>query len=58
LRAIDSVEDLESELGVPVVTSNSASLWAALRDLKVDARGVRAGRLFDLPPPAETSHVA
>lgn len=58
LRAIDTVEDLEAELGVPVVTSNSASLWAALRNLKVDAKGVRAGRLFGLPPPAETSHVA
>jgi maleate isomerase len=57
LRAMETVEPLEAELGLPVVTSNSATIWAALHRLKVDAGGVRAGRLFGLPP-SERSRVA
>ncbi|MCK4438234.1 maleate cis-trans isomerase, partial [Candidatus Bathyarchaeota archaeon] len=32
LPAVGLIEKLEEELGRPVVTSNQASLWAALRD--------------------------
>jgi maleate isomerase len=31
IRAIDVIEDLERDLGRPVVTSNQAALWASLR---------------------------
>lgn len=33
LRAGEIIEDLESDLGIPVITSNQASLWAILRYL-------------------------
>lgn len=46
LLVLDQVEALEAELGVPLVTSNQASLWAALRRLGVAADGVACGRLF------------
>lgn len=46
LRVMGLVEELERELGKPVVTSNQSTVWNVLRLLKVDGRGVRAGRLF------------
>ncbi|MBI4182400.1 MAG: aspartate/glutamate racemase family protein [Proteobacteria bacterium] len=48
LRAMDQVEALEGELGLPVVTSNQATLWAALRTIGVETAAIRAGRLFRL----------
>ncbi len=49
LRTFEVVCGLEAELGLPVVSSNSATLWAAL-----GALGVRVdsglGRLFDSVP--------
>ena len=50
LLTIDAIERLERELGVPVVTSNQATLWAALNALEVPAQGLRAGRLFRCRP--------
>ena len=47
-RGMEAIEALEKALGCPVVTANSATLWAALRLLKVDATRVPAGRLFRL----------
>lgn len=48
-RAMECVPELEAELGVPVVTSNQATIWAALRAIdRVDAAGP-AGRLFAGP---------
>jgi maleate isomerase len=45
LLTMNEIEPLEAELGVPVVSSNQASLWAALRQLAVMApQG--PGRLF------------
>ncbi|SDR39797.1 maleate cis-trans isomerase family protein [Natronobacterium texcoconense] len=43
-RSLAAVEELESDLGVPVVTSNGATLWdvARVTDLEVD----RPGALF------------
>ena len=40
-------ESLEAELDRPVITSNSASLWAALRHMGVDGSGQGSGRLFE-----------
>jgi maleate isomerase/arylmalonate decarboxylase len=40
------IDSLEQELGVPVVTSNQATLWHALRTAGVDAELPRLGRLF------------
>lgn len=44
-RAIDAVESLESELEIPVITSNSATLWDACRVSSIATDG--AGELFD-----------
>jgi maleate isomerase/arylmalonate decarboxylase len=38
--------DIEAELGKPVVTSNQATLWAALRAAGIDDRFERFGRLL------------
>lgn len=40
-RSLEAVADLEAELGVPVVTSNGATLWDVCRaaDIPVDAPG-------------------
>jgi len=43
-RTIDVIEPLERELGVPVVTSNQASMWAALRLIHQPMEGF--GRLL------------
>ena len=46
LRAADVVETLENELNIPVITSNSATLWLALCRLGVEYSSVELGRLF------------
>jgi maleate isomerase len=47
LHVMDVVDDLERQVGIPVVTSNQASLWAALGVLgKTLRNGRRAGSLF------------
>ena len=45
-NTIDAVEPLEETLGKPVVTSNTATLWAALRALRIDDRIAGCGRLL------------
>ncbi len=50
LRTMDQIARLEAELGVPVVSSNSATLWAGLREAGADTRGLPAGRLYELAP--------
>ncbi len=45
---IEVIEDLEQSLKKPVVTSNQAALWAALRKLGVKARPNGLGQLFSL----------
>lgn len=49
LLSVDRIAYLESELDKPVVSSNQASLWAALRRMGIDSPGLGAGRLLDLP---------
>ncbi len=49
MRAVEVVEALEHDLRKPVVTSNQALLFAAVRRLSLPAETVvRCGRLFDL----------
>jgi maleate isomerase len=47
LKTFTVIGRLESELGKPVVTSNQASLWAALRALGTDARLGGLGKLLE-----------
>jgi maleate isomerase len=46
LLTMDQIDFLEHELGVPVLSSNQCSLWAALRHMNVDAAATAPGRLF------------
>jgi maleate cis-trans isomerase len=47
LRTLEAIAPLESEFGIPVVTSNQAGLWQALRMAGIEANEVSgAGRLF------------
>jgi len=48
LHSLDRVAAIEARLGVPVVTSNQATLWASLQVIGVDTRGIKAGRLFQI----------
>lgn len=47
LFTIDQIERIEDTLDRPVVSSNQACLWAALRHMKIDSRGLGAGRLLE-----------
>src|SRR5690606_14582424 len=47
LLVMDQIEMLEALLGKPVVTSNQATLWSALRKMGVGSRHVSGGRLFE-----------
>lgn len=51
-RALEAIEPLEADLGVPVVTSNQACLWQCLRIAGVLGRGMGVGRLFATDMPA------
>ncbi len=48
LLTMCEIEGLERELGVPVISSNQATLWAALRTIGIAAPEA-PGRLFRLP---------
>lgn len=48
MRAVESIETLEQALGKPVVSSNQALMFAALRALGVETAGVRCGQLFQI----------
>jgi maleate isomerase len=45
-RAIDIIDALEADTGLPVVTSNQAAMWMALRQLGVVAAPTGFGRLL------------
>ena len=47
-RTAASIDRLEKETGLPVVTSVQASIWAALKALKINAKIEGYGRLFSL----------
>lgn len=40
------IEELEADLGKPVITSNQATLWDALRTMEVDYTTIELGQLF------------
>jgi maleate cis-trans isomerase len=45
IQAIDVIEELEADLGRPVLTSNQVALWAAVRTLGIDDALPGLGRL-------------
>ena len=58
LRAMETIAHLEQTIGKPVVSSNAATLWAVLRRLGIDTRGIPAGRLFDGTSRSPSAQVA
>jgi maleate isomerase len=48
LRLADAVEQLEQELGVPVTSSNHATIWHLLRLAGIEDRIAGFGRLFEI----------
>jgi maleate isomerase len=46
-RTIEVIDDLERELGKPVITSNQATLWACLKKLGISYGNPKLGRLMD-----------
>ena len=48
LSTLEVIHDIELALGVPVVTSQQAALWSALRHCRVGAKDPRLGKLFNL----------
>lgn len=53
-RAIEVAEELERELGKPVVTSNQATVWAALRAAGYSAPIEGFGALMRTPAPSQS----
>ncbi len=49
MRSIECLERLETATGKPVVSSNQAMLFAALKALDIDSGAVNCGRLFQQP---------
>jgi maleate cis-trans isomerase len=45
-RMIEAIDDLEQELGKPVINSNQAVLWTCLNKLGIRHNGEKLGRLF------------
>lgn len=45
-RTFEIIEQLEKDLSKPVVTSNQATLWDALRRIDTNYSGISLGRLF------------
>ena len=45
-RMVEAIDDLESDLGKPVVNSNQATLWACLTKLGIKPNREGLGRLF------------
>ena len=46
-RMIETVADLEHDLGKPVINSNQATIWACLKKLGIKHSDPRLGRLFN-----------
>lgn len=56
LLTFDQIDRLEAALGRPVVSSNLASLWSALRAIGAPLAGVGPGRLFSAAAVFDHSH--
>jgi len=51
-RTLETIEPLEAEFGIPVLTSNQTGLWQVLQKSGIATNEVTgAGRLFELPGP-------
>jgi maleate isomerase len=48
LRTLEVIEDLEKDLGLPVISSNQATLWKTIDILGENQKGIPGGRLFNL----------
>jgi maleate isomerase len=48
VRSLEVIDDLERDLGRPVVTSNQVAVWHSLRTMGLQDRLSGYGRLFDL----------
>lgn len=48
LTTMEIIDPLEKDLGIPVITSHQATLWAALRHCGVGEKLPRLGKLFTL----------
>ena len=46
IRAVEAIEPIEADIDKPVITSNQAMLWHALRKLGIDDRPAGFGRLM------------
>ena len=46
LRSFEAIEPLETDTGLPVVTSNQAGLWQALRMAGIEDRLPNLGKLL------------
>ena len=46
-RTLDVISHLERDLEKPVVSSNSATLWAALNLMDVDTSEIELGTLYE-----------
>ena len=47
-RAIDVIESIESDVGVPVITSNQVVMWKALKKLGIAEHPSGYGQLWDI----------
>lgn len=50
LKSMDQLARLEAELGLPVISSNSATLWLGLRRIGAPTAQLLLGRLYRLEP--------
>jgi maleate isomerase len=57
LHCLPVIEEIEQRLGKPVVTSNQAGAWAALRLIGIDDAIPGFGRLLTLPTMVEATAV-
>ena len=48
LNVLDIIEDIETDFGLPVITSNQSTLWSALRHSRVKTRIPYLGKLLTL----------
>ena len=48
LRTFEIIDQLEKEIGKPVISSNTATLWEIFYKLKLNAKVKNLGKLFDI----------
>ena len=48
LTTMEVIDDLEKNMGIPVITSHQATLWSALRHCRIGTKMPKLGKLFTL----------